>query len=146
MRDEGRIAHKGPITQGDILTWGGILPSSLSWNNQSKFMSNVIAKSSSYFSFYLGWLALLTSCFIYNAWAIPLRQFFKIYHQPQHYAMWFCFDYLADLIYILDIVLFKYRVMFMKNGFWVKDRKELGKIQILFNEYMLLSLLYLLAY
>ena len=80
-----------------------------------------------FFILFKGWLALLTSCFIYNAWAIPLRQFFKIYHQPQHYAMWFCFDYLADLVYILDIVLFKYRVMFMKNGFWVKDRKELGK-------------------
>ena len=40
--------------------------------------------------------------------------------------MWLFLDYFADLLYLLDIVVFKYRIMFMKNGFWVKDKKELG--------------------
>ena len=74
----------------------------------------------------VGWLALITVCFIYNAWAIPLRQFFKRYQQPHHLRVWLFLDYFADLLYLLDIVVFKYRIMFMKNGFWVKDKRELG--------------------
>ena len=30
-------------------------------------------------------------------------------------------DYLlVDFLYVLDIVLFKHRLMFLENGFWVK--------------------------
>ena len=76
-----------------------------------------------------GWLALVTSCFIYNAWAIPLRQFFKHYQTPEHLKVWLFLDYLSDLIYLLDLVVVKYRIMVMKNGFWVKDKKELSRLQ-----------------
>ena len=71
-------------------------------------------------------MALITSCFIYNAWAIPLRQFFKLYQKPEHLKVWLFLDYLTDLIYFLDIVVVKYRIIFMKDGFWVNDKKELG--------------------
>ena len=47
--------------------------------------------------------------------------------------MWLFLDYLVDSIYLFDIFVFKYRIMFMKNGFWVKDKKELGKVFV--NEY-----------
>ena len=70
-----------------------------------------------------GWLALVTSCFIYNAWAIPLRQFFKHYQTPEHLKVWLFLDYFSDLIYLLDLVVVKYRIMVMKNGFWVKDKR-----------------------
>ena len=36
---------------------------------------------------------------------------------------WFVFDYLGDLIYLSDILFYKKRVLFMENGFWVKDRQ-----------------------
>ena len=72
-------------------------------------------------------------CFIYNAWCIPLRQFFKRYQQSDSIKMWLFLDYLVDSIYLFDIFVFKYRIMFMKNGFWVKDKKELGKVFV--NEY-----------
>ena len=74
-----------------------------------------------------GWLALITSCFIYNAWAIPLRQFFKHYQKPEHLKVWLFLDYFADLIFLLDLVVVKYRIMIMKDGFWVKDKKELSR-------------------
>ena len=72
----------------------------------------------------------MTLCFIYNAWAIPFRQFFKHYQQPQHLKIWFSLDYLADFLYLFDIMVIKYRIMFMRNGFWVKDKKELGEDSI----------------
>lgn len=76
-----------------------------------------------------GWLSLITFCFIYNAWAIPLRQFFKHYQKPEHLKVWLFLDYLADLIYLLDLVVVKYRIMIMRNGFWVKDKRELSKLK-----------------
>ena len=60
-------------------------------------------------------------CFIYNAWVIPFRYFFHEYQTSENIHIWFLVDYLVvDLLYLLDIVLFKYRVMYMENGFWVK--------------------------
>ena len=67
-----------------------------------------------------GWLALVTFCFVYNAWAIPFRQFFRNYQHEDNITAWLVSDYLADLVYLLDILIIKYRIMFMENGFWVK--------------------------
>ena len=77
-----------------------------------------------------GWLALVTFCFVYNAWAIPFRQFFRNYQHEDNITAWLVSDYLADLVYLLDILIIKYRIMFMENGFWVKDRRELCKIDL----------------
>ena len=69
----------------------------------------------------LGWLALMATCFIYNAWVIPFRYFFKEYQTEENKILWFFFDYcVADFLYLLDILFFKYRVMYMEKGFWVK--------------------------
>ena len=32
---------------------------------------------------------------------------------------------MGDLLYLLDIILFKSRVMFVRNGFWVKNPPEI---------------------
>ena len=43
------------------------------------------------------------------------------YQNDDNIKYWFFFDYLvADMLYLLDILLFKYRVMYMEKGFWVK--------------------------
>ena len=63
----------------------------------------------------------MATCFVYNAWVIPFRYFFSEYQNDDNIKYWFFFDYLvADMLYLLDILLFKYRVMYMENGFWVK--------------------------
>ena len=43
--------------------------------------------------------------------------------------MWLFLDYLADLIYLLDLVVVKYRIMVMRNGFWVKEKRELSRLK-----------------
>ena len=70
---------------------------------------------------------MVTFCFIYNAWAIPFRQFFNNYQHPGNIRLWLISDYLSDFVFLLDILMIKYRIMFMKNGFWVKDHRELCK-------------------
>ena len=40
------------------------------------------------------------------------------------YYWWFC-DYLADLIYLLDIILVKVRIRFVKNGLMEVSRQFL---------------------
>ena len=40
---------------------------------------------------------------------------------------WFVFDYLGDFIYLSDILFYKKRVLYMENGFWVKDKKRLTR-------------------
>ncbi|XP_037068489.1 cyclic nucleotide-gated cation channel beta-3-like [Pollicipes pollicipes] len=73
---------------------------------------------------YLVWLAIISIFFTYNSWAIPLRAAFP-FHTPETSRYWYTFDYMGDLFYLLDIILFKSRVMFVKNGFWVKNPAEI---------------------
>ena len=44
---------------------------------------------------------------------------------PETSKYWYTFDYMGDLLYLLDIILFKSRVMFVRNGFWVKNPPEI---------------------
>ncbi|XP_074644365.1 cyclic nucleotide-gated channel beta-1-like [Tubulanus polymorphus] len=70
---------------------------------------------------YVMWLFIVALAFIYNAWVIPLRGCFGLHENPtspmyETTPAWLCFDYLSDLIYILDIVLVKCRISFINNG------------------------------
>ena len=70
------------------------------------------------FSLLLGWLAVMAACFLYNAWVIPLRW---VFFSEQSFYLWFIADYcVMDLLYIIDIMVFKHRLLYMENGFWVK--------------------------
>ena len=63
----------------------------------------------------------MATCFVYNAWVIPFRYIFREYQTTENIKTWFFVDYfVVDMLYLLDIILFKYRVMYMENGFWVK--------------------------
>ena len=68
-----------------------------------------------------GWLAVMAACVLYNAWVIPLRCIFFSAEELQSFHLWFIADYcVMDLLYIIDIMLFKHRLLYMENGFWVK--------------------------
>ncbi|XP_059083326.1 uncharacterized protein LOC131880663 [Tigriopus californicus] len=71
------------------------------------------------------WLALQALVFLYNAWVIPLRFFFPFVQSPDNLFMWLFCDYCGDLVYLLDLLVFKRRLLYMENGFWVKDRRRL---------------------
>ena len=63
----------------------------------------------------------MAACVLYNAWVIPFRSIFCEYQTDQNFHIWFIIDYcVVDLLYLMDILAFKYRLLYMENGFWVK--------------------------
>lgn len=72
-------------------------------------------------SFYISWLCIVSLTFLYNAWVIPLRSTFP-FQTPENTNIWLTIDFCADVIYLLDIVLIKHRIMFLHEGFWVRDK------------------------
>ncbi|XP_063243009.1 cyclic nucleotide-gated cation channel beta-1-like [Bacillus rossius redtenbacheri] len=65
---------------------------------------------------YVSWLFVVTLCFVYNCWVIPLRCTFS-----QNTGAWLALDCSADLVYLLDLTLVKPKMSFLDDGFWVKD-------------------------
>lgn len=53
--------------------------------------------------------------YMYNVTVIPLRAVFP-YQTPENTVYWLIFDYTCDIIYILDILIFKGRLRFTDNG------------------------------
>ncbi|EEB17407.1 Cyclic nucleotide-gated cation channel beta, putative [Pediculus humanus corporis] len=71
---------------------------------------------------YIIWLFVVTLAFLYNCWVIPLRSSFY-YQTSENVNKWLAFDYACDVIYLLDLLFFKPRVMYLSDGFWIKDSK-----------------------
>ncbi|TSK34877.1 Cyclic nucleotide-gated cation channel beta-3 [Bagarius yarrelli] len=59
---------------------------------------------------YITWLSVVTIAFNYNLWFIPVRMAFP-YHTPVSIPLWFAADVLADMIYIIDMIIFQPRVI-----------------------------------
>ncbi|KAK8758107.1 hypothetical protein V5799_004257, partial [Amblyomma americanum] len=67
---------------------------------------------------YVSWQLAVSVCFLYNCWAIFLRAvFLEGTHTDE--AGFFACDYLSDLVYLLDMLLFKARIKFHSAGMWV---------------------------
>ncbi|XP_060076393.1 uncharacterized protein LOC132556018 [Ylistrum balloti] len=64
---------------------------------------------------YMTWLFLVTLCFMYNAWVIPLRGIFP-YQNSSNLIYWLICDYTCDAIYILDILLVKPHLTYLNSG------------------------------
>ncbi|CAH1118067.1 unnamed protein product [Phaedon cochleariae] len=73
---------------------------------------------------YLIWMCITAMSVLYNAWVIPLRNSFP-YQTKENRPIWMTFDYLADLIYLIDTILIQPRVKYLNEGFWVTDTKIL---------------------
>jgi len=71
---------------------------------------------------YVAWLSLVTMCYLYNCWVIPLRITFP-YQTPENLWKWMMLDYCTDAINLLDTFVIKPRIMYLKDGFWVRDLK-----------------------
>ncbi|XP_068144584.1 cyclic nucleotide-gated channel alpha-4 isoform X2 [Drosophila tropicalis] len=70
---------------------------------------------------YISWLCVVSVSFLYNAWVIPLRASFP-FQTKENTNIWLACDFCADIIYLLDVVFFKHRVMYLFEGFWVKNK------------------------
>ncbi|XP_060517938.1 cyclic nucleotide-gated cation channel beta-1 isoform X2 [Cylas formicarius] len=73
---------------------------------------------------YITWMCVVTMAVLYNIWVIPLRSTFP-YQTSKNRLWWMAFDYVADIIYILDIIIVQPRIKYLNEGFWVSDAKLL---------------------
>lgn len=64
---------------------------------------------------YIAWLSLVTVAINYNTWFITARMCFP-YHSEIANPIWFTLDGVADVIYLLDAILFQPRKQFVKGG------------------------------
>lgn len=74
-------------------------------------------------NFCMAWLFIVALAYMYNCWTIPLRSTFP-YQTPGNRPVWMFFDYVSDLVYIIDIALIQPRIMYISDGFWVTDVKQ----------------------
>jgi cyclic nucleotide gated channel beta 1 len=76
-------------------------------------------------------IVLQAMVFLYNAWVIPLRAVFPFAYTSKNMIPWMMADYFGDSIYLLDMFVYKRRLMFMENGFWVKNKRRLTRQYVL---------------
>lgn len=64
---------------------------------------------------------MVSLTFLYNAWVIPLRSSFP-FQTEENTNTWLSMDFCGDIIYLIDVVLMKHRVMYLYEGFWVRNK------------------------
>lgn len=64
---------------------------------------------------------MVSLSFLYNAWVIPLRSSFP-FQTIENTNIWLSIDFCADVIYLIDVVFIKHRLMYLYEGFWVRDK------------------------
>ncbi|CAN2389306.1 Cyclic nucleotide gated channel beta [Pristimantis euphronides] len=86
-----------------------------------KFPSNIDPLTN---PMYVLWLFFVVMAWNWNCWLIPVRWAFP-YQTPTNIHYWLLMDYLCDLIYLLDIILFQFRLQFVRGGDIITDKKEM---------------------
>uniref|UniRef100_A0A4W4F983 Cyclic nucleotide-binding domain-containing protein n=1 Tax=Electrophorus electricus TaxID=8005 RepID=A0A4W4F983_ELEEL len=96
---------------------------------KNKIKISILAYSfvcSSLDRWYIIWLSIVTIALNYNLWFIPVRMAFP-YHTPGTVPLWVTLDVLADLIYIIDMLVFQPRLQFCIAGDIIYDRTVIKK-------------------
>ncbi|XP_072729470.1 cyclic nucleotide-gated channel beta-1 isoform X2 [Ciconia boyciana] len=73
---------------------------------------------------YVLWLFFVVMAWNWNCWLIPVRWAFP-YQTPANIHCWLLVDYLCDLIYLLDILVFQTRLQFVRGGDIITDKKAM---------------------
>ncbi|KFO12826.1 Cyclic nucleotide-gated cation channel beta-1, partial [Balearica regulorum gibbericeps] len=73
---------------------------------------------------YVLWLFFVVTAWNWNCWLIPVRWAFP-YQTPANIHCWLLMDYLCDLIYLLDILIFQTRLQFVRGGDIITDKKAM---------------------
>ena len=79
---------------------------------------------------------------MYNCFVIPLRTTFP-YQDDGNTVIWLALDYSMDAIYLLDVLMVKPRIMYLEDGFWVRDVKRTHKNYVRKVEFKVISILLL---
>ncbi|XP_017596280.1 PREDICTED: cyclic nucleotide-gated cation channel beta-1 [Corvus brachyrhynchos] len=75
---------------------------------------------------YVLWLFFVVMAWNWNCWLIPVRWAFP-YQTPANIHYWLLVDYLCDLIYLLDILVFQTRLQFVQGGDIITDKEAMKK-------------------
>lgn len=89
------------------------------WKHKKKTTNNLLIIG----RFYISWLFIVSLTFLYNAWVIPLRSSFK-FQTIENTPIWLTIDYICDIIYLLDVIFVKHRLIYLYSGFWQTKRKD----------------------
>ncbi|XP_056216220.1 cyclic nucleotide-gated cation channel beta-1 isoform X2 [Falco biarmicus] len=73
---------------------------------------------------YVLWLFFVVMAWNWNCWLIPVRWAFP-YQTPANIHCWLLMDYLCDLIYLLDVIIFQTRLQFVQGGDIISDKKAM---------------------
>ncbi|XP_010002693.1 PREDICTED: cyclic nucleotide-gated cation channel beta-1 [Chaetura pelagica] len=73
---------------------------------------------------YVLWLFFVVMAWNWNCWLIPVRWAFP-YQTPTNIYFWLLMDYICDLIYLLDILVFQTRLQFVRGGDVISDKKAM---------------------
>ncbi|XP_051485773.1 cyclic nucleotide-gated cation channel beta-1 [Apus apus] len=73
---------------------------------------------------YVLWLFFVVVAWNWNCWLIPVRWAFP-YQTPTNIYFWLLMDYICDLIYLLDILVFQTRLQFVQGGDVISDKKAM---------------------
>ncbi|KFP50014.1 Cyclic nucleotide-gated cation channel beta-1, partial [Cathartes aura] len=73
---------------------------------------------------YVLWLFFVVMAWNWNCWLIPVRWAFP-YQTPANIHCWLLVDYLCDLVYLLDILIFQTRLQFVRGGDIITDKKAM---------------------
>ncbi|KAF6206478.1 hypothetical protein GE061_017711 [Apolygus lucorum] len=71
------------------------------------------------------WSMVVSIAFLYNFWVIIYRFAFQEINRDS-ILVWFCLDYFADFLYIVDI-LFHFRTGYLEDGVLQTDSTKLGR-------------------
>ncbi|XP_077349112.1 cyclic nucleotide-gated channel beta-3 [Lithobates pipiens] len=75
---------------------------------------------------YLFWLFIVSISFNWNCWFIPLRIVFPL-QTSDNLFYWMLVDYICDVCYLLDILVFQPRLQYIKGGDIVAEKKQTRK-------------------
>uniref|UniRef100_A0A8D3BES9 Cyclic nucleotide-binding domain-containing protein n=1 Tax=Scophthalmus maximus TaxID=52904 RepID=A0A8D3BES9_SCOMX len=70
---------------------------------------------------YIAWLAVVAVAYNYNIWFCSARLAFP-YHNETANRFWIFFDFLSDLVNVIDIIIWQPRLQFVKAGDIIKDQ------------------------
>ncbi|XP_009871636.1 PREDICTED: cyclic nucleotide-gated cation channel beta-1-like [Apaloderma vittatum] len=74
---------------------------------------------------YVLWLFFVVMAWNWNCWLIPVRWAFPYQTPANIHCYWLLVDYLCDLIYLLDILIFQTRLQFVQGGDIITDKKAM---------------------
>ena len=76
---------------------------------------------------YYGWLAIISSCYMYNLIFLIARSSFWLLQEIDYWYIWLIIDYLlSDLIYLIDMFV-HFLTAFIDKGEMCKDKRKIAK-------------------